>query len=87
MHFGRVKFGDHYSVSPDATLGPTQGTRAEWAERLLVNYAASNQLASKMERRREFDRSWVCNWATVIPTVKSEINKESKNWAAESVIL
>jgi hypothetical protein len=23
MHFGRVKFGDHYSVSPDATLGLT----------------------------------------------------------------
>jgi hypothetical protein len=24
MHFGRVKIGDHYSVSPEATLGPTQ---------------------------------------------------------------
>jgi hypothetical protein len=28
--FGRVKIGDHYSVRPEATLGPTQeGTRAE----------------------------------------------------------
>jgi hypothetical protein len=23
MHFGRVKIGEHYSVSPEATLGPT----------------------------------------------------------------
>jgi hypothetical protein len=23
MHSGRVKIGEHYSVSPDATLGPT----------------------------------------------------------------
>jgi hypothetical protein len=23
VHFGRVKIGDHYSVSPDAALGPT----------------------------------------------------------------
>jgi hypothetical protein len=23
MHFGRVKIGEHYSVSPMATLGPT----------------------------------------------------------------
>jgi hypothetical protein len=34
MQFGRVKIGDHYSVNPEATLGPTQGrtkerTRAE----------------------------------------------------------
>jgi hypothetical protein len=27
MHFGRVKIGDHYSVSPEATLGPTQGAK------------------------------------------------------------
>jgi hypothetical protein len=27
MHFERVKVGDHYSVSPEATLGPTQGAR------------------------------------------------------------
>jgi hypothetical protein len=27
MHFGRIKLGDHYSVSPEATLGPTQGAR------------------------------------------------------------
>jgi hypothetical protein len=34
MYFGRVKVGDHYSVSPEATLGPTQeGTRErKWAE-------------------------------------------------------
>jgi hypothetical protein len=30
MQFGRVKIGDHYSVRPEATLGPTQEeTRAE----------------------------------------------------------
>jgi hypothetical protein len=27
MHFGRVRVGDHYSVSPEATLGPTQGPK------------------------------------------------------------
>jgi hypothetical protein len=27
MHFGRVKVGDHYSVSPETTLGPTQGAK------------------------------------------------------------
>jgi hypothetical protein len=30
MHFGRVKIGDRYSVSPEATLGPIQ---EKWAER------------------------------------------------------
>jgi hypothetical protein len=29
MHFERVKVGDHYSVSPEATLGPTQGAKEE----------------------------------------------------------
>jgi hypothetical protein len=29
MHFGRVKLGDHYSVSPEATLGPTQEAKKE----------------------------------------------------------
>jgi hypothetical protein len=27
MHFGMVKVGDRYSVSPEATLGPTQGAK------------------------------------------------------------
>jgi hypothetical protein len=70
MHFGRVKVGDRYSVSPEATLGPTP--RNKWVERLLVSYAASDQLASKKERRREYDSSWVCNWAIVTPTVVGE---------------
>jgi hypothetical protein len=35
MHFVRVKVGDHYSVSPEATLGPTvREFSSEWAERL-----------------------------------------------------
>jgi hypothetical protein len=72
MHFGKVKVGDRYSVSPEATLGPTPREKREWAERLLDSYAASDQLASKKERRREFDSSWVCNWATVTPTVVGE---------------
>jgi hypothetical protein len=29
VHFERVKVGDHYSVSPEATLGPTQGAKEE----------------------------------------------------------
>jgi hypothetical protein len=29
MHFGRVKVGDRYSVSPEATLGPTPAERRE----------------------------------------------------------
>jgi hypothetical protein len=34
MHFERVKVGDHYSVRPETTLGPTQeGTKAEKCER------------------------------------------------------
>jgi hypothetical protein len=69
MHFWRVKVGDRYSVSPEATLGPTP---SEWVERLLGSYAASDQLAAKKERRREFDSSWVCNWAIVTPTVVGE---------------
>jgi hypothetical protein len=40
--------------------------------RLLGSYAASDQLASKKERRREFDSSWVCNWAIVTQTVVGE---------------
>jgi hypothetical protein len=56
MHFGRVEVGDRYSVSPEATLGPTP---REWKEkseqRVLGSYAASDQLASKKERCREFD--------------------------------
>jgi hypothetical protein len=57
MHFGRVKVGDRYSVSPEATLGPTPREQKSRAERLLGSYAASDQLASKKERRREFDSS------------------------------
>jgi hypothetical protein len=57
MHFGRVKVGDRYSVSPEATLGPTprEGEIKRDYERLLGSCAASDQLASKKERRREFD--------------------------------
>jgi hypothetical protein len=30
MHFGRVKVGDRYSVSPEATLGPTPGVSKDF---------------------------------------------------------
>jgi hypothetical protein len=59
MHFGRVKVGDLYSVSPEATLGPTPRVREREIKGLLVSYAASDQLASKKERRREFGSSCV----------------------------
>jgi hypothetical protein len=46
MHFGRVKVGDRYSVSPEATLGPTPGERAEIkSEQRLREKEASNQEA------------------------------------------
>jgi hypothetical protein len=72
MHFWRIEVGDRYSVSPEATLGPTPRELGVSSERLLGSYAASDQLASKKERRREFHSSWVCNWAIVTPTVVGE---------------
>jgi hypothetical protein len=61
MHFGRVKIGDHYSVSPDATLGPTvqeirdderkEGLREKGESR--VKAAIDERLASdKLESKR-----------------------------------
>jgi hypothetical protein len=52
MHFGRVKIGDRYSVSPEATLGPTQGTekkgtRAESEKPAIDERLASDKLESK----------------------------------------
>jgi hypothetical protein len=41
MHFGRVKIGDHYSVSPEATLGPTQG--AEKNERRRKDFEREDE--------------------------------------------
>jgi hypothetical protein len=36
MHFGRVKVGDRYSVSPEATLGPTQVSREITIEKRAI---------------------------------------------------
>jgi hypothetical protein len=48
--------------------------------RLLGSDAASDQLAAKKERRREFDSSWVCNWAIVTPTVVGEKEVWTIKW-------
>jgi hypothetical protein len=51
MQFGRVKIGEHYSVSPEATLGPTQEERgesewtSEWGSEDFERKEASNQEA------------------------------------------
>jgi hypothetical protein len=49
MHFGRVKVGDRYSVSPEATLGPTPSyerrkkkKEREKEQRLRAKKEASN---------------------------------------------
>jgi hypothetical protein len=65
MHLGRVKIGDHYSVSPEATLGPTvrelvseQGLREkrvsrEITRRVRGGAAIDERLASdKLESKR-----------------------------------
>jgi hypothetical protein len=36
MHFGRVKVGDRYSVSPEATLGPTPREKGEKSRREII---------------------------------------------------
>jgi hypothetical protein len=41
MHFGRVKVGDRYSVSPEATLGPTPGESRVREERAIKKRLAS----------------------------------------------
>jgi hypothetical protein len=70
MQFGRVKIGDHYSVRPEATLGPTQkGTREvrektraeEWAEKRLQAEKTSRRTrrrvkeASNQEENSQFE--------------------------------
>jgi hypothetical protein len=59
MHFGRVKVGDRYSVSPEATLGPTP---REIDERLASDKLESKRIASQRIQEfesRQFDGSRV----------------------------
>jgi hypothetical protein len=106
MHFGRVKIGELYSVSPMATLGPivrefsqfgsleraktsrerigSEQRLQEWDyERSLREIESRQFEGSRVDgsRVREFELD-----SSVLPTVKSEANKESENWVAESVI-
>jgi hypothetical protein len=59
MHFERVKVGDRYSVSPEATLGPTQKTsreitrRVKESEQLRSDKLESKRIAS--QRIQEFE--------------------------------
>jgi hypothetical protein len=105
MHFGRVKIGDHYSVSPEATLGPTvremrdyeRRGRAESEKRAIKKRIASQRIREFERSRvdgsrvrestvrefesRRFESSRVRDFELdggVIPTVKSETNKESE---------
>jgi hypothetical protein len=53
MQFGRVKIGDHYSVSPEATLGLTQGRTRERNESRVREITREERLASdKLESKR-----------------------------------
>jgi hypothetical protein len=51
MHFGRVKIGDHYSVSPEATLGPTQ-KRESRASREITRVKTSREGTREREQKR-----------------------------------
>jgi hypothetical protein len=53
MHFGRVNVGDHYSVSPEATLGPTQGAEKQAEKKRLQE----NESRKDFEQRSEQPRS------------------------------
>jgi hypothetical protein len=46
MHFGRVKVGDRYSVSPEATLGPTPGESRGEPEIKIESREINEQLSS-----------------------------------------
>jgi hypothetical protein len=74
MHFGRVKVGDRYSVSPEATLGPTPKERVRHEtsrekseqkgskKRAIDERLASDKLESKRiasQRIQEFEGSRV----------------------------
>jgi hypothetical protein len=101
MHFGRVKSGELYSVSPMATLGPTVREFSS-LERAKTSSEGENEITRdfKSEIAREDFERWRVDssrvrestvWefeldSGVILTVKSETNKESENRVAESVI-
>jgi hypothetical protein len=53
MQFGRVKIGDHYSVSPMATLGPTQEKTRGKEERAEAEKTSSREIISEQEQRAE----------------------------------
>jgi hypothetical protein len=89
MHFGKVKSGEHYSVSPMATLGPTVREFAQfpiWSaqrlrvrERTRLHETSRVRLREKTSRDRESRvRAFELD-SGVIPTVKSEANKESES--------
>jgi hypothetical protein len=89
MHFGRVKSGELYSVSPMATLGPTVREFPS-LERAKTSSEGENEITRDFESeitREDFERSRVDGSrvrefeldSCVLPTVKSERNKESEN--------
>jgi hypothetical protein len=56
--FGRVKIGDHYSVSPEATLGPTQKKRVgEDKKQKKTSRRESEQSQRNESREDESQRS------------------------------
>jgi hypothetical protein len=65
MHFERVKVGDHYSVSPEATLGPTQGAKGrtrvrEQRRRESQKRAIKKRLASlEGEESKRIASQWI----------------------------
>jgi hypothetical protein len=111
-HFGRVKSGELYSVSPMATLGPTVREFSKFLEREKTSRVKSTEEAQcgrTRQRVEEYDesveensqlthtrvrestvRGFESRWfessrvrefeltSGVIPTVKSETNKESE---------
>jgi hypothetical protein len=53
MHFGRVKVGDHYSVSPEATLGLTPEKRERDKKSEQRDYKTSREIRRGEQRKRE----------------------------------
>jgi hypothetical protein len=86
MHFGKVRSGELYSVSPMATLGPTVREFSQfgvWSEqRLRESEKRVNEYESRRFERSRVDGSRDREFeldSGVIPAVKSETNKESEN--------